>query len=64
LTNAQRLYNQTCRHLQAVQANIDRLAELNANEELALLTGRLQRLAFRAAPRRKKNAPSLTLNTE
>jgi hypothetical protein len=40
MTNAQRLYNQTCRHLQAVQANIDRLAELNANEELALLTGR------------------------
>jgi hypothetical protein len=37
MTNAQRLYNQTCRHLQA-------------NEELALLTGRLQRLAFRAAP--------------
>jgi hypothetical protein len=26
MTNAQRLYNQTCRHLQAVQANIDRLA--------------------------------------
>ena len=50
MTNAQRLYNQTCRHLQAVQANIDRLAELNANEELALLTGRLQRLAFRTAP--------------
>jgi hypothetical protein len=50
MTNAQRLYNQTCRHLQAVQANIDRLVELNANEELALLTGRLQRLAFRAEP--------------
>jgi hypothetical protein len=50
MTHAQRLYNQTCRHLQAVQANIDRLAELNANEELAVLTGRLQRLAFRATP--------------
>jgi hypothetical protein len=47
MTNAQRIYAQTCRHLQAVQANIDRLAELNANEELALLTGRLQRLALR-----------------
>ena len=50
MTNAQRLYNQTCRHLQAVQANIDRLAELGANEKLALLCGRLQRLSFRAAP--------------
>ena len=50
MTNAQRLYNQACRHLQAVRANIDRLAELNANEELALLTGRLQRLVFRAEP--------------
>jgi hypothetical protein len=50
MSNAQRIYAQTCRHLQAVQANIDRLTELNANEELALLTGRLQRLAFRAAP--------------
>jgi hypothetical protein len=36
--------------LQTVQTNIDRLAELNANEELALLTSRLQRLSFRAAP--------------
>jgi hypothetical protein len=50
MTNAQRIYALTCRHLQTVQANIDRLAELGANEELALLTSRLQRLSFRAAP--------------
>jgi hypothetical protein len=50
MTNAQRIYALTCRHLQTVQTNIDRLAELNANEELALLTSRLQRLSFRAAP--------------
>jgi hypothetical protein len=50
MSNAQRLYDQTCRHLRAVQANFDQLAELNANEELALLTSRLQRLSFRAAP--------------
>jgi hypothetical protein len=50
MSNAQRLYDQTCRHLRAVQANIDRLAELGANEKLALLCGRLQRLSFRAAP--------------
>jgi hypothetical protein len=31
-------------------ANIDRLAELGANEKLALLCGRLQRLSFRASP--------------
>jgi hypothetical protein len=65
MTNAQRLYNQTCRHLQAVQANIDRLAELNANEELALLTGRLQRLVFRAAPApTEEERTKLTLTTE
>jgi hypothetical protein len=29
---------------------IDRLAELSANEELRLLSGRLQRLSFRAVP--------------
>ena len=50
MTNAQRIYDLTCRHLQTVQTNIDRLAELNANEELALLTSQLQRLSFRAAP--------------
>jgi len=37
MSNAQRLYDQTCRHLRAVQANIDRLAELGANEKLALV---------------------------
>jgi hypothetical protein len=50
MTNVQRIYAQTCRHLQGVLANIDRLTELNASHELALLTGRLQRLAFRAEP--------------
>jgi hypothetical protein len=50
MTNAQRIYALTCRHLQTVQTNIDRLAELGANEKLALLTSRLQRLSFPAAP--------------
>jgi hypothetical protein len=58
MSNAQRIYDQTCRHLQAVQINIDRLAELDANEELALLTSRLQRLAFRAAPTPTEETPT------
>jgi hypothetical protein len=62
MTNAQRIYAQTCRHLQAVQANIDRLAELNANEELALLAGRLKRLAFRAAPARLSLGKKITVH--
>jgi hypothetical protein len=53
MSNAQRLYNQTCRHLQAVQANIDRLAELNANEELAL---------HQAAARRAHRRPMAATN--
>jgi hypothetical protein len=65
MTNAQRIYGQTCLHLQAVQANIDRLAELNANEELALLTCHVQRLAFRATPAPKEEERAkLTLTPE
>jgi hypothetical protein len=65
MSNAQRIYDQTCQHLQAVQTNIDWLAELNANKELALLTGHLQRLAFRAAPApTEEERAKLTFNTE
>ena len=51
---AQRIYETAVRHLQTVQASIDRLAELGANEQLRFLSGRLARLSFRATP----NEPS------
>jgi hypothetical protein len=37
-------------HAQTVQVCIDRLHELGANEQLKVLTGRLQKLAVRAEP--------------
>jgi hypothetical protein len=47
---AQRVYEIAVQHLQTVQGCIDRLAEFGANEQLRLLSGRLQRLSFRATP--------------
>jgi hypothetical protein len=46
----QRIYNIAAKHLQTVQACVDQLHELGANEELKLLTSRLQRLPFRSTP--------------
>lgn len=50
MTEAERIYNLTCRHLLNVQVAVDRLAELQANQELQILSARLQRLAFRSQP--------------
>jgi hypothetical protein len=47
---AQRLNEVAVQHLQTVQGCVDRLHELGATEQLRLLTGRLQRLSFRATP--------------
>jgi hypothetical protein len=38
-------------HCQAIQTIIDQLTEIKSNTELRLLSQRLQRLAFHAAPR-------------
>ena len=38
-------------HCQAIQTIVDRLTENKSNTELRLLSQRLQRLAFHAAPR-------------
>jgi hypothetical protein len=51
--NAQAVYELAAKHLQVVQVAIDRLHELGATQELRLLTGRLQRLSFRATPTEK-----------
>jgi hypothetical protein len=44
------IYNIAAKHLQTVRGCVDRLHELGATHELRLLTGRLQRLSFRATP--------------
>jgi len=48
--NAIAIYNIAAKNLQTAQVCVDRLHELGATHELKLLTGRLQRLAFRATP--------------
>jgi hypothetical protein len=50
MSNAEHIYNIATDHAQTVQGCIDRLHELGANEQLKLLTGRLQKLAVRATP--------------
>ena len=54
---AQRIYEIAVRHLQTVQSCVDRLHELGANDQLRLLTGRLQRLAFRATSTEEDKEP-------
>jgi hypothetical protein len=51
LDDPQELLNTARRHCQAIQAIIDQLTETKSNTELRLLSQRLQRLAFHAAPR-------------
>jgi hypothetical protein len=51
MSNAQHIYSIANDHAQTVQVCIDRLHELGANEQLKLLTGRLQKLAVRATDR-------------
>jgi hypothetical protein len=50
MSNAEHIYSIADNHAQTVQVCIDRLHELGANEQLKLLTGRLQKLAVRATP--------------
>jgi hypothetical protein len=50
MSDAEHIYNIANDHAQTVQVCIDRLHELGANEQLNLLTGRLQKLAVRATP--------------
>ena len=48
--SGKQIYSIADNHAQTVQVCIDRLHELGANEQLKLLTGRLQELAIRATP--------------
>ena len=50
-----RLYDTAAVYCEKIQAIIDRLAELGAEEELRLLQKRLQRLSFRSTPREGDN---------
>jgi len=50
MSNAEHIYSIADNHAQTVQVCIDRLHELGANEQLKLLTERLQELAIRATP--------------
>jgi hypothetical protein len=50
MSDAEHIYSIAVNHAQTVQGCIDRLQELGANAQLKLLTGRLQKLAVRAAP--------------
>jgi hypothetical protein len=48
MSNAKHIYDIADHHAQTVQVCIDRLHELGANEQLKLLTARLQKLVVRA----------------
>jgi hypothetical protein len=53
----QELLNIARHHCQAIQTIIDQLTEIKSNTELRLLSQRLQRLAFHAAPRTSSGPP-------
>ena len=48
MSNAKHIYDIADHHAQTVQVCIDRLHELGANEQLKLLSARLQKLVVRA----------------
>jgi hypothetical protein len=50
MSGAEHIYSIVDNHAQTVQVWIDRLHELGANEQLKVLTGRLQKLAIRSNP--------------
>src|SRR5262249_31334679 len=50
MSSAKYVYTIADNHAQTVPVCIDRLHELGANEQLKVLTGRLQKLAVRAEP--------------
>jgi len=59
MSKAENIYNIADNHARTVQVCIDRLHELGANEQLNMLTERLQKLAVRAtaeAPLRRREA--------
>jgi hypothetical protein len=51
MDDPQELLNTAQHHCQVIQSIIDQLTEIKSNTELRLLSQRLQRLAFHAAPR-------------
>jgi hypothetical protein len=51
MDDPQELLNTARLHCEAIQTIIDQLTENKSNTELRLLSQRLQRLAFHAAPR-------------
>jgi hypothetical protein len=51
MNDPQELLDTAWRHCQAIQTIIDQLTETESNTQLRLLSQRLQRLAFHAAPR-------------
>jgi hypothetical protein len=51
MVDPQELLNTARHHCQAILTFIDQLTENKSNTELRLLSQRLQRLAFHAAPR-------------
>jgi hypothetical protein len=51
IDDPQELLNTAQHYCQAIQTIIDQLTETKSNTELRLLSQRLQRLAFHAAPR-------------
>jgi hypothetical protein len=50
MRNAEHIYSIAGNHAQTIQVCIDRLHKLGANEQLKLLTARLQKLAVQATP--------------
>ena len=50
MSSAEHIYSIANNHAQTVQVCIERLHELGANEQLKVLTGRLQKLTGRADP--------------
>jgi hypothetical protein len=50
MSSAEHIYSIADNHAQTVQVCIDRLHELGANEQLKVLTGRLQKLTIRSNP--------------
>jgi len=58
MSKAENIYNIADNHARTVQVCIDRLHELGANEQLKMLTERLQKLAVRPHSRRRLSASS------
>jgi hypothetical protein len=50
MSSAEHIHSIANNHAQTVQVCIERLHELGANEQLKVLTGRLQKLTARADP--------------